>query len=249
MRKYLTLILSVAVFAPYVAFAAYNDVTLTTDALIGVAGYTLNITGSSAAIQSIVVNDSNFQVSISSGSSIQITSPTQQELSVDISSFTTSNVCVTGTSVLTLASSGASGTVTVTPSSTVCTTPASSNSVAIGNGPIVGSIVGSGFYRPASSSGVSVQAQATSSVSVAKDKKQQFSKDLFLGKTDPEVLELQRFLNNNGFVVSVSGMGSKGGETTYFGAATRAALIRFQKARKISPAQGYFGSVTRKALK
>ena len=72
-----------------------------------------------------------------------------------------------------------------------------------------------------------------------------FTKDLWLGFTDNEVKELQKYLNNNGFPVSQRGAGSKGNETNYFGALTKNALVRFQKANRISPAVGYFGKITR----
>ncbi len=54
---------------PTLAFAAYNDVTLTTDAVISVGGYTLNVFGSSASIQSITVDAGSFSVTLASGSS------------------------------------------------------------------------------------------------------------------------------------------------------------------------------------
>jgi len=72
-----------------------------------------------------------------------------------------------------------------------------------------------------------------------------FTKDLQLGKSDPEVYRLQMYLNNHGFPVSLSGAGSLGQETSYFGAKTRAALILFQKAHNIVPSVGYFGPKTR----
>lgn len=72
-----------------------------------------------------------------------------------------------------------------------------------------------------------------------------FKKDLRYGVTDSDVKELQKFLNANGFVIAQSGAGSVGKETSYFGPATRAALIKFQKAKNISPAAGYFGPITR----
>jgi len=72
-----------------------------------------------------------------------------------------------------------------------------------------------------------------------------FTKDLYLGVKDPEVKELQKFLNNNGFSVAQSGAGSKGNETDYFWHLTKDALIKFQKANNIVPAEGYFGRLTR----
>lgn len=75
-----------------------------------------------------------------------------------------------------------------------------------------------------------------------------FTKDLWLGKTDTEVKELQKFLNKNGFPVAITGVGSTGKETNYFGFLTRSALARYQKAHGISPAVGYFGPITRKYI-
>ena len=72
-----------------------------------------------------------------------------------------------------------------------------------------------------------------------------FTRDLKLGMTGTDVKRLQQYLNNNGFTVTKSGVGSKGKENTRFGPATKAALIKFQKANKITPAIGYFGPVTR----
>jgi hypothetical protein len=72
-----------------------------------------------------------------------------------------------------------------------------------------------------------------------------FTKDLKFGMTDSDVLELQKFLNNNGFPVSIIGNGAKGSETTFFGFKTKIALSNFQKAHNISPAVGYFGKITR----
>ena len=73
----------------------------------------------------------------------------------------------------------------------------------------------------------------------------EFTKDLFRGISDPEVLELQKFLNKNGYIVSTDGAGSIGNETDFFGPKTQAAVISFQKANGIKPALGYFGPITR----
>src|ERR1035437_1502256 len=72
-----------------------------------------------------------------------------------------------------------------------------------------------------------------------------FTRNLTLSATGADVKALQQFLNANGYVVSTTGAGSVGNESTYFGKATQAALSKFQAAKGISPAVGYFGAITR----
>jgi peptidoglycan hydrolase-like protein with peptidoglycan-binding domain len=72
-----------------------------------------------------------------------------------------------------------------------------------------------------------------------------FCRDLTLGDTGPDVMALQQFLNQNGYPVALSGPGSSGNETQYFGMMTQAALAGWQSATGISPASGYFGPTTR----
>ncbi|MES2470778.1 MAG: fibronectin type III domain-containing protein [Patescibacteria group bacterium] len=76
-----------------------------------------------------------------------------------------------------------------------------------------------------------------------------FTRDLQMGSVGEDVRALQVFLNNNGYTVSVTGFGSKGNESTTFGPATKAALIKFQQAKGITPAAGYFGPKTRGIVK
>lgn len=76
-----------------------------------------------------------------------------------------------------------------------------------------------------------------------------FSKNLQIGMHDPEVLELQKYLNAHSFPVAPeSEPGSTGHETDYFGSATKAAVAAFQTANNITPAVGFFGPITRAAL-
>ncbi|MDD5430702.1 MAG: peptidoglycan-binding domain-containing protein, partial [Candidatus Pacebacteria bacterium] len=68
---------------------------------------------------------------------------------------------------------------------------------------------------------------------------------LTVGSRGEAVKALQQYLNANGAVVATSGAGSVGNETTYFGNATKAALAKWQAANGVSPAAGYFGSITK----
>ena len=79
-----------------------------------------------------------------------------------------------------------------------------------------------------------------------------FTRVLKLGSTGTDVKYLQIFLNDNGFTVTSTGIGSKGNESTYFGPATYKALIKYQEyyAKDIltpyglTKGTGYFGPST-----
>jgi len=72
-----------------------------------------------------------------------------------------------------------------------------------------------------------------------------FTRTLTVGDKGNDVKILQQYLNTHGFIISNSGAGSPGNETTTFGGLTRQALIKFQKDSGIRPAVGLFGPVTR----
>ncbi len=80
-----------------------------------------------------------------------------------------------------------------------------------------------------------------------------FTRTLQLGSTGADVKALQVFLNQKGYYIvspasakaTAGEAGSPGYESTYFGPATKVALIKFQVANKITPASGIFGPVTR----
>ncbi len=74
------------------------------------------------------------------------------------------------------------------------------------------------------------------------------TRNLTLNAVGEDVRTLQKFLNARGYTVATAGSGSIGNETTFFGPATRAAVIRFQLAQSISPAAGYVGPLTRAKL-
>lgn len=72
-----------------------------------------------------------------------------------------------------------------------------------------------------------------------------YTRDLEIGMKGDDVRKLQKYLNANGYLVSNSGDGSPGYETTFFGSLTQKALITFQRAKGITPSAGYFGPKTR----
>ena len=75
-----------------------------------------------------------------------------------------------------------------------------------------------------------------------------FTRDLSLWSQGQDVLMLQTFLNDHGFVISPAGPGSPGYETMLFGYATFNALKRYQRSQAL-PATGYFGPLTRTSVK
>ncbi len=84
-----------------------------------------------------------------------------------------------------------------------------------------------------------------------------FRKDLQVGDTDPDVLELQKLLNADvDTVIAATGPGSAGKESTYFGPLTKASVIKFQTKYRdviLTPAglmagTGYVGRLTRTKL-
>jgi hypothetical protein len=56
-----------------------------------------------------------------------------------------------------------------------------------------------------------------------------FQKNLRLGMVDKDVLELQKYLNNQGYILAKDGPGSLGKETEIFGQLTKTALIKLQE--------------------
>lgn len=80
-----------------------------------------------------------------------------------------------------------------------------------------------------------------------------FKRNMKVGTIGDDVKELQKFLNNHKYYVSLLGAGSIGNETTIFGSATKKALVKFQEAFRndvLAPngllkGTGIFGETTR----
>ncbi len=87
---------------------------------------------------------------------------------------------------------------------------------------------------------------------VASGTKYTFTRSIIKGSRGEDVRQLQIFLNTHGYPVAYTGIGSIGRETTLFGPATVAALIRFQEAYAseiltpsgLTSGTGFFGPAT-----
>ncbi len=76
-----------------------------------------------------------------------------------------------------------------------------------------------------------------------------FSTNLTMNSTGADVMNLQKVLNmSSDTMLGATGAGSPGNETSFFGPATRAAVIKFQTKHGITPAVGYVGPITRAKL-
>jgi|GEM_PF-5435814 len=81
--------------------------------------------------------------------------------------------------------------------------------------------------------------------SALSDSSTRINRDLSKGSTGSDVKLLQKILNTNpSTIVASSGPGSSGNETTYFGSATEAAVVKFQNFYSFSPT-GIVDGVTR----
>ena len=72
-----------------------------------------------------------------------------------------------------------------------------------------------------------------------------FTRNLDLGVDGEDVRCLQKYLNGAGFIIAGSGVGSPGNETSLYRDKTKAAVAKWQAANGVSPATGFFGTVSR----
>ncbi len=76
-----------------------------------------------------------------------------------------------------------------------------------------------------------------------------FTANLTVGSSGASVKCLQALLNKSADTqVAATGVGSAGSETTYFGNLTKAAVVKYQTKKAISPAAGFVGPLTRASL-
>lgn len=271
MKKILVSGALTALLMPALALAAYNDVSLSNDTTLTVSDITINISGSSEAIiESITVNPATFSFVLQAGSSITITAPNLNKLLADTGG-STSDICNGSASRLAYAATSQM-TITITPSDALCVNSGGGGSGGGGGGGGTTTTVETTTTTTASTTAAtttavvatttatvatpmvtSLQAQLSALMAQLQALKGgttmtasvSFSRNLQAGSTGADVKALQVYLNTHGYVVASNGAGSAGNETTRFGAATKAALVKLQKAAGITPASGYFGALTR----
>ncbi len=72
-----------------------------------------------------------------------------------------------------------------------------------------------------------------------------FTRTLELGSTGEDVRCLQKFLNENGFIIASTGVGSPGNETNLYREKTIEAVKKWQQSKEIFPATGNFGPLSK----
>lgn len=123
MKKILNILTLIALLGPASAFAAYDDVSLTTDTVFTVDGMTINVSGSSATIESITVDGSRLSVTLLESSTMTVTAPNGNVMSDAKESgvgYTRTVTCTSSTSKLTITGGSGSTVVTITPSPSLC---------------------------------------------------------------------------------------------------------------------------------
>lgn len=260
--------------SPMLALAASDDVTLTTDVTITIGSQNYTVTGSSATLSSIVVNSSTAVLTLEGGSSAKITSSDRSDMSHDASgTYVTQKSCNSSESSITFAvPSDTSGTVdiTVTPTGTPCSSggydvgfsstlsaPAPS-----GGGVVTPTVTTPTVTTPTVTTPAVTLPEVTAtaelpSVTVIPPApaakvaiSAEFNVPLQFGKSHPDVKRLQQLLNSDfDTMVALSGVGSAGNETDYFGPATRRAVEKFQLKHGVAKSGdvgfGNFGPATR----
>ena len=249
--------IAILLLTPLCALAAFDNVTLTTgSARLSVNGVTLDVAVSNALLSQIVVNASSMTLTLNAGSKMSVTSADRRTLTISDSGGTaqTGNTCTSAISEADV-SSTVTDTVTITVGDSTCTASTAA--------PGGGSTGGGGGPLLVPSTSPTAQVVLTTTAQIAQTQTQpsagkfsSLTKAMKRGITGAQAKTLQKMLNQDPATqVSVSGAGSPGHETTLFGAATEAAVKKFQKLHGIvssgTPSTTGYGAVgpkTRSAL-
>ena len=276
--KYLAII-ALLLGAPALASAAFDDVTLTTDAVLSINGITLTVSGSSGVMESITANSNNFTVDLAPGSSLKVVSADRKKFNTSLSVSTTNagitGECTSSLSNVTISYPSGSGddvTATIEPSSIVCGETAGSSSGTGSGGISSGGSGGGGSFAPqpvvTTTTTTTTPTPSVTTPVITREPTPPavafstpaarvltilFTQPLTNGTRSSQVAELQKLLNSDpDTMVSSSGAGSPGSETTLLGPLTVRAVEKFQVKHGIAgpgdPGYGFVGPKTRAKL-
>lgn len=223
MKKLLASLALFGMVLPGIASAAFNDVSLTTDAVISIGGHTLTVSGNAGTIETLTVNDSNFTVGLQSGSTFTVTSAEGLQFLVDqTNGFARTTTCSGGTSSMTLTGSVAAS-VTISLQSVACSSGSTVNSSGSGS---------SGMVAPIAGLPAQAAPQAVTALNAV------LVKNLAKGSTGNDVRTLQALLAKD---PSIYPQGTVSG---YFGPMTVQAVKNFQTKYGIAkPGDSGYGNV------
>ncbi|HEY4506457.1 MAG TPA: peptidoglycan-binding protein [Candidatus Paceibacterota bacterium] len=278
MPKLLKSLLSVVVgisfvLLPGVMFAAYNDVSLSTDVVITIGTTAVNINGSADVLETLAVGASSAVLTLEENSTITVLVPSKLVLSASGGQVTNSTCSASGFTATYTTTSGTQTDVTLTVTDEICTITSQSSGGGGGGGssssdtttntttdtPVVTTpspqtITIAELMAQIAALQVKIQALKGSGSGLAVAA---FVRNLSMGMTGEDVRQLQVKLNANVATrVSDTGPGSPGNETNLFGAKTKAAVIRFQnlyaneilKPNGLASGTGFVGPSTRAKL-
>lgn len=231
---------------PSIALAAFNDAVLTPDTVISVGGVTLNITGPTAVVSTITVDASTFTFTLLPNSFLQVTSFGRNVLKSDApANIAINNTCTGTESLSAFYSVTDTVTVTVTPSTTVCTPILVTSGGGGGGSSYYSSTSTSQIVNLATSTATSTPSNSSPASTISttvpftnQPTTVQFTRFLSLGSRGKDVSALQMFLLSNGFL-NESQVKTKG----YFGKVTKKALMKYQQSVGINP-NGRLGPAT-----
>jgi len=121
MKKILLTGSAVALLLPGLALAAYNDVTLTTSVDLTSGSGTIDVSGTSATVESITVSASSIQFTLQPSSTIRLSSADLYKFSSNTATDISADICSSSQSVLEYIGTAAR-TVTVTVGPGLCST-------------------------------------------------------------------------------------------------------------------------------
>ena len=271
--RYSLIVFALGLLVPTAVFAAYNDVSLTTDAVISltVSGQTVNlsVSGNTANVESITINENTFTVVLNDRSTLKVSSADRYDMSADATALVTEETCTATESTMSLGSTNAEAaqTVIVSISTDVCSGGTTGGGGGGGGGSSGGGSAPAAASQPLptpaqtalTGAQLSALASVLASLSLTQAEVSAVMQILGVTGSQPSVPSVCSFTRD--LMVGVSGpdvtclqqnlisMGFSipAGATSYFGSQTEAAVSAWQTSKGVSPAAGYFGPISQVA--